>query len=85
MEEQIEEGVPQLVEGGYVVYTDPRGAVHPALVTAIHGDRTGKPAINVAWCDPDLERDGWGWPIERASSVVHRDNQSAHGNYWDFN
>lgn len=32
----------------------------------------------------DSKTDPYGLQIERESSVVHRNDQGAHGNFWDF-
>lgn len=45
----------------------------------------GQPSVNLLWVvDDDTKTDGHGRQIERASSVVHRGSQGAHGNFWEF-
>lgn len=67
--------------GQTVVYVDPHGEEHDALVVNTFGP--GASAINVAFVSGDDHRqDGFGRQIERQSSVVHQSMQSAHGNYW---
>lgn len=69
-----------------VVYVDPKGARHTALVTAWWGQGADHPAgrsepsCNVAYVNGD--HDSVDKPIASASSVVHKSLQSAHGNYW---
>jgi hypothetical protein len=69
--------------GGVVTFTDTRGRDVPALVTAIHGPVNTNPSINVVHVSLDeFQTDSYGIKTVRASSVVHVDNQSAHGNYY---
>lgn len=68
--------------GDIVSYYDSYGREHKALVTNVFGEN--KPAINVVYVSDDENRtDTFGRQIERQTSVVHRDNQYAHGMYWD--
>ena len=69
--------------GGLVTFHDTRGVERAALVTAVHGSPENKPAINLVYVSGDENQtDDYGRKTVRASSVVHEDNQSAHGNYW---
>lgn len=53
--------------------TAPQGYVGP----------TGEPGVNLVYCSKDtMKKDPYGRQIERATSVVHKSNQPAHGNYW---
>ena len=62
------------------------GKEHDALVTADwypDSPTDGDKSINVVYVNKDPEmQDTYGQQILRDSSVVHGDNQSAHGNYW---
>lgn len=70
----------------HVIYVDPKGERHAALVTAWWGEGADHPAgrhepsCNVAYVNGD--HDSVGKPVASASSVVHKSLQSAHGNYW---
>jgi hypothetical protein len=75
--------------GASVVYVDPQGKAHNALVNiwwtgvnAYYSD--GKePGCNLLWISSDpLKTDTYGQQIERATSVVHKSFQPAHGNFW---
>ena len=72
--------MPQV--GDHVVYADPKGHEHNAIVTANWG--TGDtPSLNVVFVDPDeTKTDSYGRQIARNTSVVHQSNQAAHGMYW---
>lgn len=83
--------------GEHVVFTDPRGVERSALLTCVHGEsqmipaRDGveeqeyHPAVNLVFVTgEDSKTDPYGRQIERESSVVHRGDQSAHGNFWNF-
>ena len=81
-----------------IVYVDPHGVHHTAFVTAwwnartkdkdafgtapeqCHGDIAG---VNLVYVSKDTaKQDSYGRQIERATSVVHKTLQPAHGNYW---
>ena len=72
-----------------VVYVDPKGVKHSALVTiwwtgvnAYYSD-SKEPGCNLLWVTDDaLKQDTYGSQVERATSVVHKSFQPAHGNYW---
>lgn len=67
--------------GEAVVFVDPYGVAHPALVTAVWGDK----CVNVVFVSRDAEKqDTYGRQIERSTSCVHQSIQQAHGNYWRF-
>lgn len=76
-------------EGQVVVYVDEYGKAHNALVTIWWGlDHLGEPGLTVPCCnvvyvsgDPKKD-DTYGRQIERATSVVHRSSQPAHGSYY---
>lgn len=69
--------VPQV--GDRVIYHDPTGIQHEALVTAAWSST----CINVVFVsqDPD-KRDSYGRQIERQTSLSHKSVQPAHGFYW---
>lgn len=71
---------PQLRQ--VVVYTDPKGADHDALVTAVWSDT----CINLVYVsDDESKRDDYGRQIQRQTSVTHASGPGqAHGNYWRF-
>lgn len=72
-------------DGQHVTFVDPVGVEHHALVTADWSTRTfeGPGAINVVYVTGDPEKkDPYGLQLERATSVPHQNNQSAHGYYW---
>lgn len=71
--------------GKQVTYTDPVGKKHDALVTADWSTETYPVgSLNVVWVsDDEAKHDSYGQQIERATSVPHKDNQSAHGNFWE--
>jgi len=68
-----------------VSYYDEHGKAHDALVTEVHGPADQSPSVNLLYvADDERKTDQYGQQIERQSSVVHGDDQSAHGNYWTF-
>jgi hypothetical protein len=72
--------------GKAVTYVDERGISHAAIVTAVWPGEYGadkEPGINLVFVSHDEKKtDDYGRQTERRSSVVHRDAQKAHGNYW---
>lgn len=73
-------------DGQHVTFVDPVGKRHDALVTADWSTKTfdGPGAINVVYVTDDAgKKDPYGLQLERATSVPHRNNQSAHGYYWE--
>lgn len=82
--------------GDVVIFTDPRGVDHNALVTAVWGEVTHfpqegedvydpgtMPCLNAVWVDGDeAKQDPYGRQIDRETSIVHVSWQPAYGNYW---
>ena len=66
--------------GQKVVYCDPKGRDHDALVTAVWSET----CINVVFVSSDESKsDTYGRQIERETSVTHATVQGqAHGRYW---
>lgn len=70
--------------GDAVVYVDPAGYEHEALITAIHGGGE-KPSLNLVFVVVDENsEDQYGRQINRATSVPERENQAANGNFWHY-
>jgi hypothetical protein len=75
-----------------VVYVDPKGEHHAALVTRwwvfpneipTYRSETGEPGCNVVYVTSDITKvDQYGLQLERSTSVVHKSKQPAPGNYW---
>lgn len=79
----VGEGVREMKNGDHVIFVNALGVEHDALLTAIHGDGTAVPSVNVVFVlQGDNMRDGYGQQISRESSVVHQGNQGAEGMYW---
>lgn len=75
--------MPELKIGGPVTFVDTRGRECAGIVTNIHGPIDSKPSINLVYvCLDEDQTDDYGRKTARASSVVHADQQSAHGNYY---
>lgn len=71
--------------GSTVIWYDPLGKPRSALVTAVHGKPEDNPSINIVVVNNDENQtDTYGRKVARETSVVHRANQSAHGNFWDY-
>ena len=71
--------------GSHVIWHDPYGKPHNALVTAVWGPADSKPSINVVVLnDDEAQTDTYGRKLQRETSVVYEDSQSAHGRYWTF-
>jgi hypothetical protein len=79
-------------EGSPVIYVDPVGVEHAALVTNCFGpdgqidpaipDQL-KYAINLVWVEDDeSKRDSYGRQIARNTSISGQSEYTAHGNYW---
>lgn len=69
--------------GDSIRYVDEFGKAHNALVTADHQPSEKRPSVNLVYVSTeDSETDQYGRQIKRATSVVHKDNQGAHGRYW---
>lgn len=74
----MEERIPQT--GDSVIYHDPKGAPHPALVTAVWSPI----CVNVVFVSPSAdETDQYGRQIKRETSVTSgKSHGQAHGRYW---
>lgn len=71
--------------GGQIVFVDARGQLHDALITAIWGEPKDLPCINVVFVSTDnAKQDQYGRQIERETSIVYKEKQSAHGMYYMF-
>lgn len=85
--------------GDHVIFFDQFGMPHDALLTAVWGDVGVRkytvneqpvvedfyPSVNVLLISPDERReDSYGRQIERQTSVVHSNDQSAWGNFYCF-
>jgi len=76
--------------GASVVYVDPFGVPCPALVTiwwqgieAYKSEISNEPGCNVVFVSNDEQKtDTYGSQLERATSIVHKTKQPAHGSYW---
>lgn len=70
--------------GNHVIYVDEYGNEHDALVTAVWTSYGNPPGLNVVYVSSDENAtDQYGRQLaERATSVVHTDNQPAHGRKW---
>jgi len=67
--------------GNHVIYVDELRKEHNALVTTIHGNADDKPSINLVYVSMDENKiDPYGRQLERQTSCVHIDNQSAKAN-----
>lgn len=71
--------------GQSVIFVDPTGKKHTAVVTADWSTKTFPVgALNVVYVSDDPTKgDTYGRQIERATSVPHKDNQSAFGYFWE--
>lgn len=76
----------KLKVGGDVIYVDPYGVQHAALVTAVWGavdNPENPPCINVVYVSSDdSKQDSYGRQMERQTSLVNKRYQPAHGNYY---
>jgi len=76
---------PQIGQACTVV--DEVGAVHPGLITAVHGTATDtyQPSINAVFTSHDATKtDPYGRQVERLSSLVHKTGAgSTPGRYWE--
>lgn len=67
--------------GEAVVYVDSVCQAHPALVTAVWGEK----GVNVVFVSRDVNKtDHFGRQIERNTSCLHQTLQPAAGNYWRY-
>lgn len=78
--------------GAHVIYFDEFGEPHDALVTIWwmgvaeikdYRAENGEPGCNVVFVEDDVKKeDSYGRQINRATSVVHKSKQNAHGFKW---
>lgn len=73
--------------GDWVLFADQFGKEHPAFVTSVfdngNPDEYPTPSLNVVYVSDDSTKtDQYGRQLERATSVPHESNQSAHGYKW---
>ena len=67
--------------GEVVVYHDPVGKPHNALITTVHGPS----CVNLVYVSSDSNKqDNYGRQIERQSSCCHAAMMGVHGNYWRY-
>jgi hypothetical protein len=65
--------------GDHVIFTDPKGNDHHALVQTVWTN----PTINVLFVSSDENRrDSYGRQVEHATSVPHVSCVTVHGFYW---
>lgn len=70
--------------GDHVVYHDPVGKAHDALLTTIWS-ADEHPLVNLVYISSDEARqDSYGRQIERQTSCNHASKMPVHGNYWRF-
>jgi hypothetical protein len=71
--------MPKLGES--VIYCDPRGVDHDALITAVWSET----CVNVIFVSGDeTKKDSYGRQIERQTSVIRGNPDWVHGSYWRF-
>lgn len=70
--------------GQHVVYHDPKGIAHDALVTAVWSQLPIGCVNLVIVNDNEAQTDQYGRQIMRTTSQTHRDYIKVHGNYWRF-
>ena len=67
--------------GEAVVYYNPVGKPHAAIVTAVWGPTM----VNVVYVSSDETRtDTYGRQTERATSLGHKSTTQVHGQYWAY-
>jgi hypothetical protein len=67
--------------GDAVVFYDPVGRAHAAIVTAVWNP----PMVNLVFVSHDEARtDVYGRQIERATSLYHKSQTTVHGQYWAY-
>lgn len=80
----LDNGFPEVRDA--VIFTDPKGKDHAALVTATWGqpDKGKAVAVNLVYVsDEENRRDECGRQLMRSSSVCHVSTMGiAHGYYW---
>jgi hypothetical protein len=68
--------------GDVVIYHDPVGTPHNALLTSAW-EGTENPTVNLVYVSSDeKEQDPYGRQTKRESSVSHKSNTNVHGRYW---
>ena len=75
----------RLTVGETVIYVDPHGEERNALVNSVwsRGHEDKDDGCNLVFIhDDENQRDSYGRKIDRATSVVHQNDQVAPGNYW---
>jgi len=73
----------KLFVGAAVVYVDPVGGQHQALITAVWGKPADCPLVNLVYVEPDDTRtDSYGRQISRQTSLHHRSAYAVHGQYY---
>jgi hypothetical protein len=71
-----------LKEGDKVIYIDDLKKEHNSLVTSIHSGEKN-PSINIVYVGTnESKQDMYGQELERDTSVVHIDDQSAYARCW---
>lgn len=70
--------------GDHVIYVDPKGAEHDALVQIVWSDTDASKCINLVYVSDNLaEKDSYGRQIKHATSIQHKScMQGVPGNYW---
>ena len=83
--------------GQHIIFVDPKGRRRDALVTAwwqawiqpdldknpVLDPKAGEPGCNlIVVSDDKMKDDSYGRQTEHETSVVHKSNQGAPGNYW---
>lgn len=70
--------------GDYVIYVDPKGIEHDALVTIVWSDTDVSRCINLVYVsDNPGEEDSYGRQTKHITSVQHQScMQGVPGNYW---
>ena len=67
--------------GDSVIFHDPKGRAHNALVTTVWSPEM----VNVVFVSGDDSRqDSYGRQTERATSLPHKSQSTVHGYYWRF-
>ena len=66
--------------GDHVIFVDPVGKSHDALILAVHGTN----CINLAYVDDDVKQfDNYGRKVNKQyTSCSHGSIVQAHGNFW---
>lgn len=71
--------------GDTVIYCDPTGVDHTALVTAVWPGATDLswPLVNLVYVSGlNTEQDSYGRQIKRQTSLGHKTQNAVHGQYW---